>query len=86
MKNINSPEELYEEMDKLDKRDSVTQFSVQGKGNFTLVYQGKDTTVEEEIESDEELKKMVHESLAAYERGDYQTTSGLLKSLSKKEF
>ncbi len=85
MKNIKSPDELFSELNAMNEKNSVSQFVVPGKGKFTLVYQ-ECTEVQEEIESDEELKKMIHESLEAYEKGDYQTTSELLRTLSKEDF
>lgn len=86
MKNIHSADELFSEINKLNKDNSISQFLIPGKGKYTLVYQEADNTIEEEIETDEELKNMIHESLAAYERGEYQTTTELLKSLSKEKF
>lgn len=85
MKDINSPEELYQELTNISTDNSVSQFTIPGKGKFTLVYQESDENIAKEIESDEDLKKLIHENLAAYEKGDYQTTSELLKSLSKEK-
>lgn len=64
MKYIHKPEELFIELGTLNKEHSVTQFSVPGKGQFTLVFQGDmETTVEE---FNKEQAKMIHES-----RNDY---------------
>ncbi|GAB3796235.1 hypothetical protein [Virgibacillus kimchii] len=42
--------------------------------------------MQEEIDADEELKEMIRESMEAYKKGDYQSTSELLKCLSKEDF
>ena len=86
MKNLHSADELFSELNKMNKDNSVSQFLIPVKGKFTLVYQEVEKTIDEEIESDQELKNLIHESLAAYERGEYQTTSELLESLSKEKF
>ena len=86
MKNIHSADELFSVLNKMNKDNSVSQFLIPGKGKFTLVYQEVENPIDEEIESDQELKNLIHESLAAYERGEYQTTSELLESLSKEKF
>lgn len=85
MKNIHSPEELYEELDKLNKENTVTQFSVPGKGNFTLVYEKDEKTIQEEVEQDKELKKMIHESRKEYLEGRYKTTSEIIEIMYKKD-
>ncbi|MGY0694337.1 hypothetical protein ACW2QC_16405 [Virgibacillus sp. FSP13] len=86
MKNIKTANELFSELNKMDRENSILQFLVPEKGKFTLVYQNDDSSLQDEIENDGDLKKMIHESLEAYERGDAQTTSDLLKSLSKEDF
>lgn len=45
-------------MDKLGKDNSITRFSIPGKGRFTLVYEENEKTIQEEVEEDEELKQM----------------------------
>lgn len=84
MKHINSPKALYHELNNMSKDNSVSQFRVPGMGQFVLVYQDDDFAVEEEINSDEDLQTMIQESIAAYKRGDYQTTTEILKEFAKE--
>jgi hypothetical protein len=81
--NINSPQELFNELKGMNENNSVTQFQVPGKGRFTIVYQ-EGASVQEEIDADEERKDMISESMEAYKKGDYQSTFELLKSLSER--
>lgn len=86
MKNINSPEELYEELDKMSQKNAISKFYVPGKGNFTLVYEEKgEKTIQEEVDSDEELKEMIHESQREYKEGRYRTTSEIVESIYKED-
>lgn len=64
MKQIHTPEELFIELGTLNKDHSVTQFSVPGKGQFTLIFQGNMGTSEEE--PDQEKSKTVHENRSDY--------------------
>lgn len=76
VKNINSADELFIELEKLNKDNSVLQFSVPGKGKFTLVMQESDfTTIQEDVDADDGFKKMIHESRNDYKEGRYKTTS-----------
>lgn len=43
MKHIDSPDELYSELKKMDKENSTIKFSVPGKGRFTLIYGENDS-------------------------------------------
>ncbi|MBP1968517.1 hypothetical protein J2Z83_000609 [Virgibacillus natechei] len=86
MKNINSAEELYEELEKLGKDNSLTRFSIPGKGRFTLVYEENEKTIQEEVDEDEELKQMIHESRKDYKEGRYVTISEFIKSTYEKDF
>lgn len=86
MKSIRSAEELYEEMDKLDRDNSVTQFSIPGKGKYTMVYEDHEKTIQEEVDEDEELKKMIHESRREYKEGRYVTMSEFIKSTYEEDF
>ena len=82
MKNINSPEELYKEFDKMNEDNTVTKFCVPGRGNFTLVYEEKrEKTIQKEVDSDVELQKMFHESRKEYKEGRYRTTSEIVDSI-----
>ncbi|GGB44770.1 hypothetical protein GCM10011409_22970 [Lentibacillus populi] len=85
MKNINTPEELYEELDKLSKEHSVSHFYVPGKGTFTLAYEEREKTVQEEMEEDDELREMINESRKEYREGKYRTTDEIIESLYKED-
>ncbi|WP_346427656.1 hypothetical protein [Gracilibacillus sp. YIM 98692] len=64
----------------------VFQFSIPGKGKFTLVLQEEDDqSIKFEAEENPELKRMLKESQEQYEHGHGISTTGLLKSLSKKK-
>ncbi len=86
MKNINTPKELYEEMEKLNKSNSVTKFSIPGKGKFTLVYEENEKTILEETEEDTELKEMINESRKEYKEGKYKSTNEILDSMYNEDF
>lgn len=86
MKHVYSAEELYAELDKLNKDNSVARFSIPGKGKFTLVYEEQEKTIQEEVDSDDELKKMIHESRKEYKEGRYITMSEFIKSTSDEDF
>lgn len=80
MKSIHSPEKLYSELNNLNQINSVSQFYVPGKGQFTLVFQGYTTAIKGDIDSDEESRRMAHESWEDYEEDflnpDYQYLIG----------
>ncbi|WP_269411158.1 hypothetical protein [Lentibacillus daqui] len=86
LKHINTPEELYEELDKLNKEHTVSQFYVPGKGTFTLACEEREKTIKEEMEEDEELREMINESRREYREGKYVTTEELIRSIDEKDF
>ncbi|PIB73049.1 hypothetical protein AOA60_00035, partial [Pseudomonas sp. 2822-17] len=69
----------------MDSENSVFQFSIPGKGKFTLVLQEDEQSIQGEVEKNPELKRMLKESMEQYENGRGMTTTELLKSLSKKD-
>ncbi|WP_100009797.1 hypothetical protein [Lentibacillus sediminis] len=87
MSSINSSDELMERISNMDRDNSVLQFSIPGKGKFTLVLQEEtETTIAEGVENNSELKQMIKESQQQYKEGKGMTTSGLLESFSAKDF
>ncbi|MBM7571334.1 hypothetical protein [Aquibacillus albus] len=88
MGKIQSSEELMKYISNMNSDNSVLQFSIPGKGKFTLVLQEEDDekTIQFEAEENPELKRMLKESQEQYENKRGMTTSELLKSLSKKDF
>jgi len=87
MGKIQSSEELMKYISNMSRDNSVFQFSIPGKGKFTLVLQEEDEqSIKVEAEKSPELKRMLKESMEQYESGSSMTTTELLKSLSKKDF
>lgn len=71
----------------MNSDNSVFQFTIPGKGKFTLVLQEADEkSIHLEAEENPELKRMLKESQEQYEHKRGMTTSELLNSLSKKDF
>ena len=87
MGRIHSSEELMNHISNMNSENSVFQFSIPGKGKFTLVLQEEDEkSIKVEAEENPELMRMLKESMEQYENGRGMTTAELLKSLSKKDF
>jgi hypothetical protein len=87
MKNIMSFEELLSIMNKMNKDNSICSIFVPGKGKFTVIFQEEDcTSIASDINSDLGLKQMIADSRDSYTKEDTMTTSGLIKSLSPKNF
>jgi len=87
MGKIHSSEELMNYISNMNSENSVFQFSIPGKGKFTLVFQEEDEkSIKIEVEENPELKRMLKESMEQYENGRGMPTTELLKSLSKKDF
>lgn len=87
MGKIQSSEELMKHISNMNSDNSVFQFSIPGKGKFTLVLQEEDEkSIQFEAEENPELKRMLKESQEQYENKHGMTTSELLNSLSKKDF
>ncbi|MDE5415164.1 MAG: hypothetical protein LPK26_20315 [Bacillaceae bacterium] len=87
MGKILSSEELMKYISNMNSENSILQFSIPGKGKFTLVLQEEDKqSIKTEAEKNPELKRMLKESMEQYENGHGITTTELLRSLSKKDF
>lgn len=84
---IHSSEELMKYISNMNSDNSVFQFTIPGKGKFTLVLQEEDEkSINLETEENPELSRMLRESQEQYESGLGMSTKELLKSLSKKDF
>lgn len=87
MGKILSSEELMKYIFNMDSENSVFQFSIPGKGKFTLVLQEEDVqSIKADAESNLNLNHMFKKSEEQYKKGFGITTSELLKSLSEKDF
>jgi hypothetical protein len=87
MNKVLSSEELMKYIDDMDRENSVMQFSIPGKGRFTLVLQEEDDqTIETDVKKNPQLEIMFKESAEQYKKGLGISTSDLLKSLSGKDF
>lgn len=87
MKLIKSPEELMRSIADMDRDNSVFQFSIPGKGKFTLVLQEEDQdSIQEDVKNNPHLKQMMEESQKEYRAGKGMSTDDMLKSLSKEDF
>lgn len=87
MNMVFSSEELLKYIDKMDRENSVVQFSIPGKGRFTLVLQEEDEqTIYGDVKKNPQLETMFKESEEQYKEGLGMTTTDLLKSFSKKDF
>ncbi|WP_164669601.1 hypothetical protein [Virgibacillus doumboii] len=84
---IESSEELMNRIENMDRDNSVFQFSIPGKGKFTLVLQEEDeNSIKSDVEKNPQLKQMIEESKSEYKKGKGMSTSELLNSLSAKDF
>ncbi|WP_066299343.1 hypothetical protein [Bacillus sp. FJAT-29937] len=87
MNKVLSSEELMKFIDDMDRENSVMQFSIPGKGRFTLVLQEEDEqSIYADVKKNPQLEWMFKESEEQYSKGLGMTTSDLLKSLKDKEF
>lgn len=87
MGKILSSEELMKYIFNMDSENSVFQFSIPGKGKFTLVLQEEDVqSIKADAEANPQIEHMFKKAEEQYETGFGITTSDLLKSLSEKDF
>jgi hypothetical protein len=87
MNKVFSSAELLKYIDKMDRDNSVVQFTIPGKGRFTLVLQEEDEQpIFADVKKKTQLDIMFKESEAQYKEGLGITTADLLKSFSKKDF
>ncbi|MGM0846518.1 MAG: hypothetical protein ACQEUT_16200 [Bacillota bacterium] len=87
MGKIESSKELMKYIENMSSDNSVFQFSIPGKGKFTLVLQEEDEkSIQFEADENPELRRMLKESQEQYDNGLGMSTSDILNSLSKKDF
>ncbi|QED46890.1 hypothetical protein [Cytobacillus dafuensis] len=87
MNKVLSLEELVKYIDDIDRENSVVQFSIPGKGRFTIVLQEEDEqSIYADVNKNPQLELMFKESEEQYRKGLGMTTSDLLKSLKDKDF
>lgn len=87
MGKVLSSEDLMKYIYKMDSENSVLQFSIPGKGKFTLVLQeDEQQSIKADVETNPQLERMFKESEEQYKSGFGITTTDLLKSLSEKDF
>lgn len=86
MGKVDFSEELMKYIQSMDRDNSVVQFSIPGKGRFTLVFQEDDNSIKSEVDENPELEIMINESRKQYKKGLGMSTSELIKSLSSKNF
>lgn len=87
MGKVHSSEELMNYISNMNRDNSVVQFSIPGKGKFTLVLQEEDDqSIKADAEANPELQRMILEAHEQYKKGLGMTTSDFLKSFSAKDF
>ncbi|QGH35667.1 hypothetical protein GI584_17125 [Gracilibacillus salitolerans] len=86
MSEIQSVKELMKCISDMDSENSVLQFTIPGKGKFTLVLQEEERSIKSEADENPELEQMLKESKQQYKDGRGMTTKELLKSFSKEDF
>ncbi|MEH7399473.1 hypothetical protein V7148_00635 [Gottfriedia acidiceleris] len=79
-------EELMRYISNMNRENSVVQFSVPGKGRFTLVLQEEEQSIKADIEANPEIEIMIRKSQDEYKKGLGVSTSDFLKSISSKDF
>lgn len=76
MNMVFSSEELLKYIDSMDRENSVVQFSIPGKGRFTLVLQEEDEqTIYDDVKKNTQLDTMFKESEEQYKEGLGMTTN-----------
>ncbi|WJY27337.1 hypothetical protein [Sporosarcina trichiuri] len=83
---IESSEELMNRIAAMDRDNSVLQFTIAGKGKFTLVMQEEDHSIQADVEKNPQLRRMIAEGKREYQHGKGLSTSDLVKSLSEQDF
>lgn len=87
MEKVNSPEELMENIENMNRDNSIYQFHIPGKGKFTLVLQEEERhSIQADIEANPELKTQIEQSRREFKQGKAMSTSELLKSFSPEDF
>lgn len=87
MNKVSSSEELMNFINNMDRENSDIQFSIPGKGKFTLVLQEEEEkSIKDDVKKNPKLDYMFKESTEQYKKGLGINTSDLLKSFSEKDF
>lgn len=87
MEKILSSEELIKCIFNMDSENSVFQFSIPGKGKFTLVLQEEEVqSIKADVESNPYLEHMFKKSEEQYKKGLGITTTDILRVLAEKDF
>ncbi|MFB4161937.1 hypothetical protein ACE1TF_18860 [Geomicrobium sp. JSM 1781026] len=89
MGNVQSVHELMRYISKMNRENSVCQFSIPGKGTFTLVLQeedDKEPSIQDDASANPALDQMMKESKKQYEKDLGHSTKGLLDSLSSEDY
>ena len=75
MEKVYSSDDLFAQIGKMNRGNSVCQVYIPGKGKFTIVLQEEDMeSISSEINLDSDLLKMIQESRKAYQAGDTMGT------------
>lgn len=78
---------LMKHISEMDCDNSVVQFSIPGKGRFTLILQEEaEPSILADVVANPKLELMIKESQEQYKKGFGMLTSELLKSVSAKHF
>jgi hypothetical protein len=87
MGKVHSLEELMDTISNMNHENSVIEFSIPGKGEFTLVLEDEDDeAVGVKKEGNPELHRFINESKVLHKKGVGMSTIDLLKSFSAKVF
>jgi hypothetical protein len=87
MGKVHSSEELMNYISNMNRENSVVQFSIPGKGKFTLVLQEEENqSIKADAEANPDLQRMILEGQEQYKKGLGIPTSDFLKSFSAKDF
>lgn len=87
MGKFHSSEELMNYISNMNRENSVVQFTIPGKGKFTLVLQEEENqSINADAEANSELQRMILEGQEQYKKGLGIPTSDFLKSFSAKDF
>lgn len=87
MGKVLSSKELMNYISNMNKENSVIQFSIPGKGRFTLVLQEEDVqSIKADVEVNPTLEHMFKKAEEQYKNGFGITTTDFLGVLSEKDF
>jgi hypothetical protein len=87
MGKVHSLEELMDTISNMSRKNSVIEFSIPGKGEFTLVLEDEDDQlIISKKEANPDLHRFINESKVLHKKGVGMSTIDLLKSFSAKVF